>query len=325
MNTPTKWGLVALTFATALLGLSHTASLAESFPTKPVTLIIPWPAGGATDVVSRAMADAASKHLGQPIVVENKAGGSGTFGAVALKTAKPDGYTIAQLPITVFRFPVMKGKKVSWDPFADFTYIVHMTGYTFAIGTKADSKFKTWKDVISYAKANPGKLTYATPGAGTSLHIGMELISAHDGISATHVPFKGGAETTAALVGGHVDISVEGTSQLPLVEAGRIRLLMVWTAKRVPRWPDVPSLRDLNYPWTFDSPWGFAGPKGMDPAVVQKLHDAFKKSLADPKVKAVMDKHLMAENYAGPKDYEALVKKITAFEAEGVKRIGLGK
>jgi tripartite-type tricarboxylate transporter receptor subunit TctC len=309
--------LAALTAATA-----H----ADTFPTKPITLIIPWPAGGATDVVSRAMADAASKHIGQPIIVENKAGGAGTLGAVTLAaSAKPDGYTIAQLPITVFRFPVMKGKKVSWDPFKDFTYIIHMTGYTFAIGTKADSKFKTWKDVVDYAKANPGKLTYGTPGAGTSLHIGMELISAHDKFEATHVPFKGGAETTAALAGGHVDISVEGTSQLPLVEAGHIRLLMVWTANRVARWPDVPSLRDLNYPWTFDSPWGFAGPKGMDPAVAQKIHDAFKKTLDDPAVLAVMDKHLMGPNYADPKGYAEIVRQITAFEAEGVKRIGMGK
>ncbi len=306
--------------------LASGAVSAQEFPTKPVTLIVPWPAGGATDVVSRAMADSASKHLGQPIVVDNKAGGSGTFGAVALAaSAKPDGYTIAQLPITVFRFPVMKDKKVSWDPFKDFTYIVHMTGYTFAIGTKADSRFKTWKDVVDYAKANPKKLTYGTPGAGTSLHIGMELIAARDGFEATHVPFKGGAETTAALAGGHVDISVEGTSQLPLVEAGQIRILMVWTEKRVKMWPDAPSLRELGYPWTFDSPWGFAGPKGMDPVAVAKLHDAFKKSLDDPKVLEVMDKHLMMPRYADQKGYEEITRQLTAFEAEGVKRIGLGK
>jgi tripartite-type tricarboxylate transporter receptor subunit TctC len=289
-------------------------------------LIIPWPAGGATDIVSRAMAESASQNIGQPIIVENKAGASGTLGAVVLASnTKPDGYTIAQLPITVFRFPVMKGKKISWDPYKDFSYIIHMTGYTFAIGVKSDSKFKTWKDVVDFAKANPGKLTYATPGAGTSLHIGMELISGHDKFQATHVPFKGGAETTAALMGGHVDLSVEGTSLLPLIDAGQVRLLMVWTAKRLPRWPDVPSLRDLGYPWVFDSPWGFAGPKGMDPQVVQKIHDAFKKALDDPKVLAVMDRYLMPVNYADPKGYRELIKQITAFEAEGARIIGLGK
>lgn len=321
-----KSALSALLGVAAAAVVGATAGLAQGFPNKPVTLIVPWPAGGSTDVVSRAMAESASKHLGQPIIVENKAGGSGTLGAVTLQaSAKTDGYTIAQLPITVFRFPVMKGKNVSWDPMKDFTYIIHMTGYTFAIGTKSDSKFKTWKDVVDYAKANPGKLTYGSPGAGTSLHIGMELIAGHDKIQAIHVPFKGGAEVTAALAGGHIDISVEGTSQLPLVEAGQIKLLMVWTKDKVKQWPTVPSLGDLGYPWVFDSPWGFAGPKGMDPVAAQKLHDAFKASLADPKVMAIMDKHLMPARYADAKGYLEIVKEMTKFEAEGVKRIGLGK
>lgn len=313
--------------ALAALGPMNTvAAQAQNFPAKPITLVVPWPAGGSTDVVTRAMAEAASRHLPQPVVVENKAGASGTLGpATVAANARPDGYTIVQMPITVYRFPVMKDKKVTWDPLKDFTYIIHMTGYTFAVGTKADSKFKTWKDVVDYAKANPGKLTYGSPGAGTSLHIGMELISGHDSIKVTHVPFKGGAETTAALAGGHVDLSVEGTSMLPLVDAGQVRLLMVWTEKRVKQWPDVPSLRELGYPWTFDSPWGIAGPKGMDPAVVQKIHDAFKKALDDPKVLAIMDRHLMPPRYADPKGYVEIVKEVMSFEAEGVKRIGLGK
>jgi tripartite-type tricarboxylate transporter receptor subunit TctC len=310
----------------ALGAMTATAAQAQNFPAKPITLIVPWPAGGSTDIVTRAMADAASKHLAQPVVVENKAGASGTLGpATVAANAKPDGYTIVQMPITVYRFPVMKDKKVTWDPLKDFTYIIHLTGYTFVIGTRADSKFKTWKDVLDFARANPGKLTYGSPGAGTSLHIGMELISGHDNIKVTHVPFKGGAETTAALAGGHVDLSVEGTSMLPLVEAGQVRLLMTWTEKRVPRWPDVPSMRELGYPWTFDSPWGLAGPKGMDPEVVQKIHDAFKKSLDDEKVRSIMDQHLMPPRYADPKGYLEIVKQVMSFEAEGVKRIGLGK
>lgn len=308
--------------------LSWSPGSAQSFPSKPINFIVPWPAGGATDIVARAMADVAGRELGQPVVVENKSGASGTLGpatVAAISMDKSDGYTIVQMPITVYRFPVMKGKNVSWDPFKDFTYIIHMTGYTFAIGTRSDSRFKTWQDVLEYARANPGKLTYGTPGAGTSLHIGMELIAAHDKIQATHVPFKGGAEVVAALAGGHIDLSIEGTSQQPLVEAGQVRILMVWTEKRVPLWPEAPSLRELKYPWTFDSPWGIAGPKGMDPAVVKKIHDAFKKSLDDEKVKATMEKYLMPPRYADGKGYLEIVKEVTAFEAEGVKRIGQGK
>src|SRR3712207_4461167 len=149
----------------------------------------------------RAIAEAASKHLGQPVVIDNKAGGSGTVGpATMAASAKPDGYMISQIPFTVFRLPLMQ--KTTWDPLNDFTYIVHLTGYTFGVTTKADSQFKTFLEVIEYAKQNPGKVTYATPGAGTTLHIGMEQIASKAGVKITHVPFKGGAETNAAVLGG---------------------------------------------------------------------------------------------------------------------------
>jgi tripartite-type tricarboxylate transporter receptor subunit TctC len=182
----------------AIAALVSAVAVAQDYPSKPITLIVPWPAGGSTDIAMRAIADSASKFIGQPIAVDNKAGGGGTVGpATMAAAAKPDGYTISQLPITVFRLPLMQD--VSWDPAKDFTYIVHLTGYTFGVTTSAESPFKTWKDVIDYAKQNPGKVTYATPGTGTSLHIGMEQIAGMAGIKLTQVPFKGGAETNACL------------------------------------------------------------------------------------------------------------------------------
>ncbi len=194
-------------FVSTFLALSVFAPAAvhaQAYPEKPVTMVVPWPAGGSTDIVMRTVSEAAAKHLGQPIVVDNKPGASGTLGpAVVAANSKPDGYTLAQMPITVMRLPLMQ--KTAWDALKDFTYIVHLTGYTFGITTKADGQFKTWADVVAYAKANPGKVTYATPGAGTSLHIGMEQIAAHAGIQLTHVPFKGGAETNAAVLGGHTN------------------------------------------------------------------------------------------------------------------------
>lgn len=156
--------------------LVSTAALAQDYPTKPITLIVPWPAGGSTDISMRAIAESASKVLGQPIAVDNKAGGGGTVGPATMAAgAKPDGYTIAQIPITVFRLPLMQ--EVSWDPAKDFSYIIHLTGYTFGVTTNAESQFKTWQDVVDFAKKNPGKVTYATPGTGTSLHVGMEQIA----------------------------------------------------------------------------------------------------------------------------------------------------
>lgn len=272
----------------------------------------------------RAMAEAASKHLGQTVVVDNKPGASGTLGPAAMvATAKPDGYTIAQLPITVFRLPMMQ--KTSWDPLKDFTYIIHTTGYTFGITTKADGQFKEWKDVVAYAQANPGKVTYATPGAGTSLHIGMEQIAKASGVQFTQVPFKGGAETNAATLGGHTMLQADSTGWRPLVDAGQLRLLAIWTAERSKNYPNVPTLKELGYPFVFDSPFGFGGPKGMDPAVVKILHDAFKKAIDDPAVIATLEKFDMVPRYMPTAEYVAFVGKLIEEERTALGNIGLLK
>jgi tripartite-type tricarboxylate transporter receptor subunit TctC len=302
-----------------------TAASAQTFPTKPITLIVPWPAGGSTDISMRAMAEAAGKDLGQPVVVENKAGASGTLGPATLRTAKPDGYTIAQMPVTMFRLPLMKDKKVSWDPKTDFTYICHLSGYTFGITTKADGPIKDWAGLLEYAKANPGKVTYASPGAGTSLHLGMEQIASRAGVQFTHVPFKGGAETNAAVLGGHTTLQADSTGWRSLVDAGQLRLLVLWTEKRSKFWPDVPTLRDVGLDMVFDSPWGIAGPKGMDPAIVKRIDQAFKKALDDPKVQEVLDGFVFPVRYADQAGYLKIIDEVTQQEREGLAKIGLGR
>lgn len=323
-----RW-VIAAFVAAGLLSAAlsfHGSALAQAYPTKPITMIVPWPAGGSTDVAMRALSNAASKHLGQPIIIDNKGGASGTLGpATMAATAKPDGYTLSQIPITIFRLPMMKNQKVSWNPDTDFTYIIHLTGYAFAVGTNADGQFKKWQDVVDFAKANPGKVAYGTPGAGTSLHIGMELIAAKAGIQMTHVPFKGDAESRAAVLGGHIHLTVGGSGLVPLVEAGQMRALMIWTKDRAKAWPDVPTLKDLGYPWVFDSPFGIAGPKGMDPGHVKIVHDAYKKALDDPEALAVLEKFFMVPNYADQKGYLEIIKQTTAYEKEALARIGLAK
>src|SRR6187200_768680 len=212
-----------LMIALAAIGMLMSAGAgAQDYPIKPITLIVPWPAGGSTDISMRAIAESASKILGQPITIDNKAGGGGTVGPATMAAAsKPDGYTIAQIPITVFRLPLMQ--EAPWDPAKDFTYIVHLTGYTFGVTTSAESQFKTWKDVVDFAKKNPGKVTYATPGAGTSLHIGMEQIAAMSGIKLTQVPFKGASEVNVAVAGNHTMLGASGLSAKPLADAGKLR------------------------------------------------------------------------------------------------------
>ena len=316
--------LAAALFAAGIAVCSPTAMLAQGYPEKPVTLVVPWPAGGSTDIAMRTIAEAAAKHLGQPIVIDNKPGASGTLGpAIMGATGKPDGYTIAQMPITVMRLPLMQ--KTAWDALKDFTYIVHLTGYTFGITTKADGQFRTWADLVAYAKANPGKVSYATPGAGSSLHIGMEQIAANEGIKLTHVPFKGGAETNAAVLGGHTTLQADSTGWKPLVDAGQLRLLAIWTAERSKNWPDAPTLKELGYPFVFDSPFGIAGPKGMDAAVVQKLHDAFKKAIEDPSVIATLAKYDMVPRYLDTTSYRNFVSEIIASEKAALENIGLAK
>ncbi len=297
---------------------------AKDFPSKPITLIMPWPAGSGVDLWHRAMADAAGKLLGQPVVVDNRVGGSGTSGPAGMAAAaKPDGYTIAQMPVTLFRLPHMQ--KTPYDPLKDFTWILHTSGYTFGVVVRADSPFKTFNDVIEFARANPGKFTYATPGAGTSLHIGMEQIAQKAGVKFTHVPFKGGPEGWAAVEGGHVMADADASGWAPLVDAGKFRLLCIWTEKRNPRWPDVPTLNELGFGLILDSPFGLAGPKGMDPAVVQKLHDAFKAALDDPKVVELMAKYDYPKRYMNSADYAKFAKQQYDEQRGVVDQLGLAK
>jgi tripartite-type tricarboxylate transporter receptor subunit TctC len=316
--------VAAALLAAALAPFLPSTVLAQSYPDKPVTLIVPWPAGGSSDIAMRTIAEVAGKHLGQPIAIDNKPGASGTLGpAIMAANAKPDGYTIAQIPITVLRLPLMQ--KTTWDGLKDFSYIVHLTGYTFGVTTKADNQFKSWADVVEFAKANPGKVSYGTPGAGSSLHIGMEQIAAKAGIKLTHVPFKGGPETNAAVLGGHTTLQADSTGWKPLVEAGQLRLLNIWTAERSKNWPDAPTLKELGYPFVFDSPFGVAGPKGMDPAVVQKLHDAFKKAIEDKSVVEAMAKYDMVPRYLDTASYRKSVEEFIDSEKVALEKIGLAK
>jgi tripartite-type tricarboxylate transporter receptor subunit TctC len=275
---------------------------AQTFPSKPVTLIVPWPAGGSTDLAMRAFAEAAQKHLGQPLVIENRAGASGTLGPAQMAAAaKPDGYTIAQIPITVFRLPFMT--RTTFDPAKDFTYIAGLTGYTFGIVVKGDSPWKTFQEFVADAKANPGKIKYGTPGTGTSLHIGMEQIAKHHGIKWTHVPFKGAAETNAALLGGHVHAVADSTGWGALVNSGDFRLLVTWGATRTKNWPNVPTLKETGLDLVANSPYGVAGPKGMDPKVVKVLHDAFRKAVDEPTYRAALEKFDQELAYLNTEDY----------------------
>jgi tripartite-type tricarboxylate transporter receptor subunit TctC len=311
----------AILLAAALVAFSSLAH-AQQFPNRPVTLIVPWPPGGGTDIGMRALAAATEKHLGQKIVIENKPGASGTIGPASMAaTAAPDGYTIAQIPITVFRLPFIQ--KTNYDPTKDFTYIIGVTGYTFGVVVRADAPWKTFNELLDYAKANPGKLNYGAPGAGTSLHITMEQIAKQKGIKWTMVPFKGQADSLTALLGGHIHVESNSTGWAGAVNDGKARLLVTWGAQRTKNWPNVPTLKELGLDMVSNSPFGIAGPKGMDPAIVKVLHDAFKKGMEEQFYKDAMTKLDQEDFYFNTADYHTYAIKQIAEQKQLVEELGL--
>ncbi len=297
-----------------------TSAFGQAFPTRPITLICPWPPGGSTDLHLRKFAEIASKYLGQPVVVDNKPGGGGMIGPSNMaKLAKPDGYTLSQLPITAYRLPHQR--KVDWDALNDFTYIIGISGYTFGVVVKADSPFKTFRDLIDYARANPGKLSYGSTGAGTSPHLLMEEVGMKLGVSFLHVPFKGNADSTQALMGGHIMAQSDATGWGRHVDAGAFRLLVTFGEKRT-KW-DAPTAKELGIDIVSYSPYGIVAPKGMEPQLVRQLHDALKKALDDPEHLKTLTQLDQVYWYKSSEDYARWAAETLKAERATIERVGL--
>jgi tripartite-type tricarboxylate transporter receptor subunit TctC len=293
-----------------------------AYPNRPITLVVPWPAGGSTDRHLRTLAEIAGKHLGQNIIVENKPGAGGTLGpSTVAQTAKPDGYTITQYPLGLLRIPHMQ--KVAWHPLNDFTHIIGVSGYTFGFTVRADSPYKTFNDYIEAARKQPGKLDYGSTGIGSSPHLLMEEVAGNAKVQLTHVPFKGNADLQQALLGGHVQAQSDATGWDKFVDGGQMRLLVTFGEQRTKRWPDVPTAKDLGYGVVSSSPYGIAGPKGMEPAVVKTLHDAFKKAMEDPKHLEVLAQLNQEVWYRNGEDYAAWARETFARDKALIERLGL--
>jgi tripartite-type tricarboxylate transporter receptor subunit TctC len=310
----------ALIRIAALLALcAASQAQAQAFPAKPVTLVCPWPPGGSTDTHLRQFAQIAAKHLGQNVVIENKPGASGMLGPVAVSRMAPDGYNLSQLPVSAFRVPHIQ--KVDWDPLKDFTYIIGITGYTFGMVVKSDSQWKTLQDVIAYAKANPGKFSYSSTGNGTSPHLLIEELAMKTGVQLLHVPFKGNADSTQALMGGHVMAQSDATGWGRHVDAGAFRLLVTFGEKRT-KW-NAPTAKELGIDIVSYSPYGIVGPKGMDPKVVKVLHDAFRKTLDDPEHLKVLAQLDQVYWYKSSEDYRQWAADTLKAERGTIERVGL--
>ena len=299
------------------------AQSARNFPEKPIKLVIAFPAGGPTDVTMRQLAENAGKQLGQPVIIENKPGAGGTLPAQALQTAPPDGYTLAQMPLGVFRLPYTT--RINWDPVKDINYVINVTGYAFGIVVPADSPLKTWQDFVAYAKANPGRLTYGSTGTMTSPHLTTELIAQKAGIELQHVPYKGSADLMLAVMSGQLMAAADSTGFAPQVEAGKLRVLNTWGEKRLDKFPNAPTLKELGYDMVQNSPFGIGAPRGTPPEVVAKIHDAFKKAMEEPSYVAALGRYDMAPNYMGSADYTRFAQETFGREKALIEKLGLAK
>ncbi len=299
-------------FAMAILGVIGFLWVSPTswakYPDKPISFIMPWPAGGGTDISLRPLVKAASQIVGQPIVMEYHPGGSTAVGMGLLKVKKPDGYAIGMCSISSLINQLTR--KVPYDLLKDFTPIMQYAEYTFGLVVMADSPWKTLKEFVDYAKANPGKIRYSSTGPGDPQSLVMSSLAKQNQIKWTHIPFEGGPPALTALMGGHVEAYSSTMHCKPHILAGRIRLLATYGEKRLPSFPFVPTLRELGFPIVAPSFMIILGPKGISPEMVETVHQAFKKGMEDPDfINACgMVDHVVL--YQNPKDTAKLLHQL---------------
>jgi tripartite-type tricarboxylate transporter receptor subunit TctC len=299
------------------------ATKAESYPSRPIRFLIGFPAGGPTDVTMRLLAENAGNTLGQPVIVENKPGAAATLPAQALQTAPPDGYTLAQIPLGVFRLPYTT--RIHWDPVKDIRYVINLTGYEFGVVVPADGPIKTWSDFVAYARAHPRQLSYASTGSLTTPHLTMERIARRLGLQLNHIPYKGSPDLQQALLGGHVMAGADTTGFAPLVEAGKLRVLNTWGDKRLDRFADTPTLMELGLDLVQKSPFGIGVHRDTAATVVQTLHDAFKKAMESRDFVNALKRYDMVPIYMDSQQYTKFAQDTFAAEKALIEHLGLAR
>jgi tripartite-type tricarboxylate transporter receptor subunit TctC len=294
---------------------------AQQYPTKPINMLIGWGAGGSTDVTLRALCDPTGKILGQPMVAQNKPGGGSAVALALLKNEKPDGYTLGNLSSAGIVGQHLR--KVPYDSTQDFTPIIRYGDYIHGIPVRADAPWKNIKELVAFAKANPGKLKYSSPGTGSSHHLVVEALGIQEGIKWTHIPYKGGHEATTALLGGHVDFQTCASEWKPYVDSGALRLLATTGEKRYEKYPNVPTLIDQGYKIWAITLVGVIGPKGIPAPIVEKLHGAFKQVMENAEFKKAMNNFDMPIIYRDGQGLLKDTKEISDMWGPIIKQLGI--
>jgi tripartite-type tricarboxylate transporter receptor subunit TctC len=320
MATITRRGALAAPLVLAAPSVARAQG--ERFPSRPITIYVPFPPGGATDVQMRAFAEAATRHMGQTVLVENRPGAGSTLGAAAVARARPDGYTVTQMTLPALRLPWMQ--RMPYDPRTDFTPILHLTGYLFGVLVRADGPYRTWRDLVEDARRRPGELRIGNTGAYGTPHLTMIDLAEREGLDVVHVPFRGEGDAIPQLIGGHIEAQAAGSGAGNLVDEGRLRFLNVWSRERSPRFPSVPTLIELGYrDMVVTSPYGLCGPAGMDPGVLRTLHDGFRAALHDPAHLAVLQRLDQPVEYLDSAGYARFMAETIEMERRRVERLGL--
>lgn len=316
--------LVGLMMSICLVLFLGLPSLASEYPTRPISVIVPYVAGGSVDAIARPLANAAKKYLGHPIIVEDKPGGAGIVGTKLVITKPPDGYTIGITSL----YPILISyhmEKLDFHPVNDLTYIMRLSGFLFGVAVRADSPWNTIQEFIQYARANPQKISYATAGVGSTGHINMEELASLAGIQLIHVPYRSGAESNTALLGGHVEALSDATWH-PFVDAGKFRLLLIYGNQRSPRYPRVPTITEIGLGMAArPAPIVMFGPKALPKAIVKKLHDAFKMAMEDSEFHAAVKTFNMSVIYLNSEDCEKSAREDLEPIGKLVQKLGLQK
>lgn len=307
------------------LALSISANIsAGEWPNRTINLTVGYGAGGTTDSTARVLATILEKDLGKKVTVLNKPGGGGSVAAALAKSQKPDGYNLFTFTTgAAVLTPHMQD--LPYDPLTDFTFIAQFAQWNLGIVVPKDAPYNSLKELITFAKANPGKISYAIAGTGTPQHLVMERLAKIEGLDWKAVPFKGGAASVTALLGGHVNVMAGATEWLPQVISGDFKLLAIITEKQMEQFPDVPTLQQLGYNVSAPSILGIAGPAGIPEPVVNKLASAIQKATTEEALINIIEKLAMQINYRDAKEFEKHTQETFAIQGSIIKAAGLAK
>ena len=321
-----RMSVLVVSFILCSLLLASPAVSAETYPSKAINLWVGWGAGSGTDISQRAIATLASKTLKQPIVVSNVTGGGGTLVLGRLKGEKPDGYTLANTSsATLSRIPHLQPVPYNpQDPLKEFTPIMSYSYYLYGLAVRSDAPWKTFEDFIAYAKANPGKIRYSTSGVGTGQHLVMEYLAMKEKIKWTHIPFTASPQAVAACLGGHVEAVSQTPEWKEQVDAGALRLLICWNDKRMPFYPNIPTLKEKGHDFAVQALINLYGPAHTPKAVVDTLYKAFRQAADTEEVKQLLHKVGYPFDIKTSEQVVSIIKKDYELNGKILKDLGLG-